>query len=111
MKIDAKKHESQSFSPCKTCRLVNNAFACDNINCSRWQSWWKNEWERTRLLFRAAMDAPAPNNPFAFQYDTPEHVRRYMAEDPCEKCKIPKNFCGASCMSKKRWIEAKGEEE
>lgn len=94
--------------PCKTCRRVSNSYACDNKECTRWQEWWIEQWERTRVLFRAAKDiqpAPAPAN--KLQYDTPDHVRRYLAEDPCTKCKIPKDLCSTPCRSKKNWEDAK----
>ena len=96
-------------SPCKTCRLVSSSYGCDNKNCPRWSAWWKDQWERTRALFRAAMDVPVKKNPYAFQYDTPDQVRRYLSEDPCEKCKIPKDLCSTPCRSKKTWEDARGD--
>lgn len=109
MKENAMRATEKMPCPCKTCRLVSSSYACDNKECPRWSAWWKDQWEMTRALFRTAKDAlpnPAPVN--KLQYDTPDHVRRYLAEDPCDNCKIPKDLCSTPCRSKKQWDGAKG---
>ena len=102
------KAVNKTPSPCKTCRQVSSSYSCDNKDCPRWKAWWLDQWERTRILLCSVKDAPPEENPYAFQYDTPDHVRRYLSEDPCEKCKIPKEFCSTPCRSKKTWEDARG---
>ena len=113
--MDTHNHQNGDLtvrpSPCETCTSVVVPRRCDNKECPVWRAWWLERWEQIRSCVRARLNMPPVEDPAKdkFQYDTPEHVRRYLKEKPCEKCQVPKDLCHGACRSLRRWEEFRKE--
>lgn len=100
-------------SPCLRCTRVRDPRNCENKNCQVWRAWFLKSWEQTRLLVRErtmrATLIPDGVRIGGRWYSPPHKLREYLAEDPCDKCAMPKNLCATACQSKRAWLQAKGD--
>jgi len=98
-------------SPCNTCKCVAYPRRCENKECQAWREWWIERWEQIRSCAQARLNMAPTETPARdkFQYDTPDHIRRYLQEKPCEKCQVPKDLCHGVCRSLRRWEEYRKE--
>lgn len=102
-----------AVSPCALCARVKDPGNCENKNCKIWQKWFLSRWELIRGYPRQAMDQ-MPLKPVGVSiggrlYSHPTQKRNYIAADPCDSCKCPRECCAGPCRVRKAWEEVKGE--
>lgn len=100
-------------SPCLSCIQVSDPRNCENKNCRRWRAWFLDRWALIHAYQRRDMDT-APLRSVGVplggrHYCHPEHTRQYLAADPCQSCRCPRDLCTSPCRIRRAWEEARGD--
>lgn len=105
--------EAYKESPCISCIRVKDPQLCENKHCKPWQQWFIGKWEGMRQTMRMESEKksaiPKPVNIGGTGYLIPDQVRRYLAEDPCQRCVYPRTLCETPCQARRVWEEMKNE--
>lgn len=97
---------TNTISPCLHCTRVKDAQNCENKNCKPWRQWFLERWEYTRRLYRKGMDqcSGKPGVPLGGRrYCQPHQITAYLQEDPCQRCKLPRDLCHTPCKLRTQW--------
>lgn len=97
-------------SPCLTCTRVEDPRNCENKKCQPWRNWFVARWDAIRSSARAEMEQTPQKVgvPLDGQtYAAPHQVKKYLQEDPCDKCLCPKDLCRLPCRLKNNWEKAR----
>lgn len=103
--------ECNKASPCLTCKKTKRPSICTGQDCEEWKAWFVERWENTTAaLCRYAVPYKVERGAIfvgGYRYSHPDTIRRFLANNPCEKCDIPESLCRHSCGILKRWEEMK----
>lgn len=94
--------------PCRGCTLTKDPAACENKQCSRWRQWFVKRWDAIHTYPRKKMEQPLPVgiSVGGRRYLHPDHMRQYMANDPCKGCVCTQDLCKTPCRTKTTWEKA-----
>ncbi len=105
--------ECRKKSPCLSCSRVADPASCENKNCQAWRNWFLARWELFRSYPRRKKEllpAQPEGVPLGGEhYAMPHQVQAYLYQDPCSKCKCPRDLCIAPCRVRRAWDAAREE--
>jgi len=93
------------ISPCVHCTRVQNPGECENKSCSDWRQWFICRWDAMRREPRQIRDQDGEILGVAVggnRYAAPHQVRKYLRQDPCEGCLIPRDLCAIPCRIRRK---------
>lgn len=99
-------------NPCLTCTRVSDRVNCTyaRYDCGVWADWYTKKWEAARRdAFRASVVCEEDKSAISvggFKYSHPDHIRRFLAHKPCEKCGY-EDICVEPCSSLVVWESMK----
>lgn len=100
-------------SPCRSCCLAADPDMCSDTDCILWQRWFVSKWNAARQkVGDQYRQGPIEEVGVAIggrRYAPPHRRREFLAEDPCRRCRCPKELCQGECQLRQLWLAGKQE--